>query len=131
MAGRIFLWFRHVAAKLTHRVGRHILPTRGDTRNVATGEHAVVVDDGRSEDTSGTWGHAWRSAVIVQLIDGYGLLKDKDHRVYPFRFDRIVGYHGEYPREIGLRVGRCVEFKVERIIHGDEKVDVVELVKLP
>ncbi len=49
---------------------------------------------------------------VVSRVTDFGLafITDKNGDDYCFRFNRILGYRGEYPHEIGLKAGRKVRF---------------------
>jgi hypothetical protein len=61
---------------------------------------------------------------IVRLDrHGLAILKTKrDGRLYPFTFDKIRRYRGEFPKEIGLQRGAEVRFTTE-----DDKINDVEI----
>lgn len=58
--------------------------------------------------------------VRIEAEYGLGFVRDSSTgSVYPFRFDKILGYRGEAPSELGLFDGASVEFDLadERISH--------------
>ena len=58
--------------------------------------------------------------VVVHVnVSGLGVVKDSGSDThYSFTFDKIRGYRGERPKEIGLREGKHLVFYVD----ADEKV---------
>ena len=52
-----------------------------------------------------------RGQVIKFSRSGIGILEDLETKEqFGFTFDKIKGYGGEYPEELGLRVGSEVSF---------------------
>src|SRR5437870_2123045 len=48
---------------------------------------------------------------VVREDIGVGQVRDLDHgTLHTFCFNAIEGYRGEYPKEIGLRSGRIVDY---------------------
>jgi len=57
---------------------------------------------------------------------GLGIVEDQEsNRQFAFTFDKISGYRGEKPREVGLVVGAHVSFKTT----ADSQVTSVEVIK--
>ena len=58
----------------------------------------------------------FQSGKILR-IENWGLAFIQDphsNEIYPFTFDRIQGYAGETVSETGLRVGRSVQFALNK-----------------
>ena len=67
-----------------------------------------------------------RDGVIRRINPaGLGYLEEEQSgKYYAFTFDKIQGYRGEEPKEIGLKVGAWVEFSVR-----DEQVTTLVIKK--
>lgn len=55
---------------------------------------------------------------------GLGFVKSESDEDYAFTFDKIEGYRGEYPRQLGFRVGSEVTFHL-----NDGLIDSIQLHK--
>lgn len=59
--------------------------------------------------------HEIHQGVVIRINRfGLGIIEEEPSTTrYVFTFDKIRGYRGESPREIGLKVGTWVEFTLK------------------